>query len=235
MYLGILGTSLVGTHHLYYYLDNHLPCFSNISPNHKKWYVISNLSKSMIFSIYSYHAYFILYNYIINNIWNTNDLLFLGSLYAAVDMNSIIIVPKLSRNTLYHHIVVNVLFFYTILNGMNVDSFARLIVVYALFSVLAVSVNFYLACRVIWKDNKHLEYMSSFCFVNYVCCCIPNWSFQFYHLCLNPFFINSYHWITRLLFLFIIIVVVYDDLVLMKYLKDHSFFRNILPLKLISN
>jgi hypothetical protein len=144
-------------------------------------------------------------------------------------------VPKLSKNTLYHHSVVNVLFFYTLLNGMNPNSFSKLIVIYALFSVLAFSVNFYLAARVLWKDNEVLKYLSSFCLINYILCCVPNWSFQFYNLCFNSFFINNYSLISRLLFTSIMTVVVYDDLVLMKYLKDHSFYKDILTKSLITN
>ena len=234
-YFIFLFSSLIGTQYLYHFLENNNSSFSNISPSHKKWYVVSNLSKSIIFSFYSYHAYFILYKYIIEGVWDSRELLFLGCMYAGIDMNSILIVPKLSKNTLYHHIVVNILYFYTVLNGMNEHSFARLIVIYALFSVLAVSVNFYLACRVIWKNDKNLEYISSFCFVNYLCCCIPNWSYQFYHLCFNDYYLQTYSLFTRTCFLAIIVVVVYDDLVLMKYLKNNSIFKNIMTVPLISN
>jgi hypothetical protein len=150
-------------------------------------------------------------------------------------MASIILVPKLSNNTLYHHLVVNVLYFYTLLNGMDEYTFSKLIVIYALFSVLAFPVNFYLACRVLWKDNINLEYLSSFCFVNYIVCCIPNWSFQFYNLYFNEIYLTNYSFLSRLLFSLVIMIVIYDDIVLMKYLKDHSLFKNIINLKLITN
>lgn len=208
--------------------DDNIPSFNSITPTHKKWYVTCNLVKSVIFALTSYHSYYLLTSFIINNIWDNTQFLYLGCLYASIDMSSIILVPKLSTNTFYHHLVVNILFFYSLFTNMNPNSFASLIVIYALFSVLAFSVNFYLGLRILIPASPLLEYLSTFCFVNYLLCCLPNWSYQFYNLYFNDNFINNYSFIPRFLFCGVIMVVVYDDLVLMKYLKDHSYFKNIL-------
>ena len=108
------------------------------------------------------------------------------------------------------------------------NSFSRLIVIYALYSVLAFSVNFYLAMRILIKNKDILELLSSFSFINYIICCIPNWSYQFYNLCFDTKYITNYGFVPVSLFSLIMLIVVYDDLVLMKYLKDHSIFKNIL-------
>lgn len=223
-----LGFFIISTKYLYYFLDNNLENFNNISPSHKKWYVTNNLLKSLVFSFMSYHSYFLLKNYTLNDKWDNTEFQYLGCLYGSIDMSSIILVPKLSKNTYYHHLVVNILLFYGLMNEMDKNSFSLLIVIYALFSVLAFTVNFYLGLRVLIDNNEILNLISSFCFVNYLLCCIPNWSFQFYNLYFNEQFQKTYGIYPLILFGLIILVVVYDDLVLMKYLKDHSYFKNIL-------
>ena len=223
-----LGFFILVTKYFYVFLDNNVDNFHNISPVHKKWYVTNNLVKSFIFSFLSYHSYFLLKSYVVDNHWNNIEFQYLGCLYASIDMGAIIIVPKLSKNTLYHHIVVNILLLYALTNEMNINSFSLLIVIYALFSVLAFSVNFYLGMRILIKNPDTLSLLSSFCFINYIMCCVPNWSFQFYNLYFNDKLSNVYGIYPRLLFGLIILIIVYDDLVLMKYLKDNSIFKNIL-------
>ena len=49
-----LGSMLLINKYFYSFLDNNWDNFKNISPLHKKWYVVSNLTKSIIFSFYSY-------------------------------------------------------------------------------------------------------------------------------------------------------------------------------------
>lgn len=222
-------TSLTIFSKLFYnFLDINIENFNQITPVHKKWYVVSNLIKSIIFSFMSYHCYFLIKNILFYDKWDNVELLYLGCLYASIDMVGIYIVPKLAVNTFYHHLVVNLMFLYTLLNDMSENTFSKLIVVYALYSVLAFSVNFYLGLRVITKNKKILELLSSFCFVNYVFCCIPNWSFQFYHLCFNDLYIKFYGFIPVSFYSLLMMVVIYDDLVLMKYLKDNSLLKNLL-------
>ena len=216
-------------------MDKYLPSFKEINPQHKKWYVVSNLSKSFIFSLTTYHTYSLIIDNLFYDTWNAVEFKYLGCLYAAIDMSSILIVPKLAKNTYYHHVVVNILYFYSLLNGMAKDSYSRLVVVYALFSVLAFLVNTFLGLRIIIKDQLFLKYFSSICLVNYILCCIPNWSFLFYNLYFNPVYGEQYGLIGNSLFVSIILVVMYDDLVLMKYLKDNSLFPNILETSLIKN
>ena len=124
-FVGLTGLSKL----CYSFLDKNIDNFRIISPSHKKWYVVSNLIKSIIFSFMSYHSYFLIKNILFYNIWDNVELLYLGSLYASIDMVGIYIVPKLSANTFYHHLVVNIMFLYTLLNDMGENTFSKLIVV----------------------------------------------------------------------------------------------------------
>jgi hypothetical protein len=105
---------------------------------------------------------------------------------------------------------------------MNPDTFSRLIVVYALFSDLAALVNVYLGTRIVYNNKLHLKYLSSVCLVNYVACCALNWSYQVYHLCWTEKFISQYGIFPVLLFGGFLFVVVSDDIILIRHLRDKS-------------
>ena len=213
----------------YQYLDQHWPAFAKIHPAHKKWYVLSNYIKSVSLAAFAPFCTMVLYDNVFHNDWNNTLVLHLGCLYAVLDFTSIIKVPKLAKNTLYHHVAVTILYFYTLTNGMHVDSFSRLIVVYAVFSTLAFPVNAYLATRVITDNQLLLKTFSSVAFVNYVTCCALNWSYQVFHLAWRDHFLTEYGLIPIILFAGFIAVVMSDDIILIRYLRDHSFFDWLKP------
>ena len=204
--------------------------FAMISPTHKKWYVVANLVKGGCLLCAAPMCLRMLVLNIQTGYWQTSFLLQLGCLYAALDLVAIYKVPKLAVNTLYHHLAVNVLFLYTLTNLMNPDTFSRLIVVYALFSDLAALVNVYLGTRIVYNNKLHLKYLSSVCLVNYVVCCALNWSYQVYHLCWTEKFISQYGILPVMLFGGFLFVVVSDDIILIRHLRDNSIWKkNTLP------
>ena len=71
-----------------YYLLSNYKNFLHITPVHKKWYVVSNLSKSLILGFYSFECINILYNLFIYDNWDNKRILYLGSLYSAIDLLS---------------------------------------------------------------------------------------------------------------------------------------------------
>jgi len=208
------------------YLNNNYENFNKINPNHKKWYVVSNIVKAATLSGATPFCLRVVGNAVTNDIWENENLIHLGCVYAGLDLVSIIMVPKLAKNTLYHHLIVNFLFLYTLTNGMEYYSFSRLIAIYAIFSALAYPVNLYLGVRVICDNNKFLTKFSSFCLVNYMTCCLFNWSYQVYNLMWTPFYFKTYGIIPVLIFCGFIAIVMWDDLILMKYLRDNSIFVN---------
>lgn len=213
----------------YQYLNKNWEPFQAITPPHKKWYVLSNYIKSAGLACFAPFCSMVLYDNVFHNDWNNTLVLHLGCMYSVLDFTSVLKVPKLAKNTIYHHIAVNLLYFYTLTNGMHVDSFSRLIVVYAVFSTLAFPVNSYLATRVVTKNELFLKTFSSFAFVNYVACCSLNWSYQLYHLAWRDHFLTEYGIIPIVMFTGLIFVVMADDIILIMYLRDHSFFDWLKP------
>ena len=213
------------------YLDSNYEKFNMINPNHKKWYVVSNIVKATTLSLATPFCLKVVGNDISNDIWEKEHLMHLGCVYAGLDLVSILMVPKLAKNTLYHHLIVNFLFIYTLTNGMKYDSFSRLIAMYAIFSTLACPVNLYLGVRVICDNNDFLTKFSSFCLVNYMTCCLFNWSYQVYNLMWTPFYLQTYGITSVLIFCGFIAIVMSDDLILMKYLRDNSMFVNLMITK----
>lgn len=211
------------------YLDNNWEAFHQIHPAHKKWYVLSNYIKSAGLALFAPFCTMVLYDNVFHNDWNNSLVLHLGCMYAVLDFTSILKVPKLAKNTLYHHVAVTVLYLYTLTNGMHVDSFSRLIVVYAVFSTLAFPVNAYLATRVVTTNKLLLKTFSSIAFINYSVCCTLNWSYQVFHLAWKDHFLTEYGIVPIILFAGFIAVVISDDIILMRYLRDHSFFDWLKP------
>ncbi len=210
----------------HYCLDTHVNSFKQINPTHKKWYVVSNIIKSTALAIETPFCISVVKNALTNDIWEHENLLHLGCIYAGLDLVSIFMVPKLAKNTLYHHLIVNFLFIYTLTNGMAYNSFSRLIAIYAIFSCLAFPVNLFLGTRIICDNPTFLTGFSSFCLVNYVTCCLFNWSYQVYNLMWTPFFYQTYGILPVISFCGFIAIVMWDDLILMKYLRDNSIFVN---------
>ena len=131
----------------------------------------------------------------------------------------------MAKNTLYHHTIVNILFIYGLTNGMDENSLSKLIVVYATFSALAFLVNFYLGFRVIYSNEKVLKIISTICLLIYSTCCIFNWSYQFYNLYWNSYYLSTYGYTGIGSFTILIIIIMYDDFILIKYLKNKSYFE----------
>lgn len=233
-YFGIYALECVGLGKLfdycYRYGEQHSANFKAISPSHKKWYVVSNLVKGGCLGLAAPMCLRMLILNIQTGYWQTEFLLQLGCLYAALDLVAIYKVPKLAKNTLYHHLTVNVLFIYTLTNLMSPDTFSRLIVIYALFSDLAALVNVYLGLRIVHKNKLHLQYLSSICYVNYIVCCVLNWSYQIYHLCWTEKFYGQYGIIPVIIFGGFLFVVVSDDIILIRHLRDNSIWKKSPPL-----
>ena len=191
-----------------------------ISPNHKKLYVLSNFIKGGFLILFSPSIILFLYNHIFYQEWNTTFLYMYGSIYTSMDLMSVIKVPKLPLTTIFHHITVCFFFVYVVLNNLEQRSFSRLIVVYGIFSSLAGMVNVFLAMRVLPSSNRSqlMRNMSIFSLVNYMACCILNWSYQFYYLFIDTILYHSYGVLPILLYTLTLFILIRDDLILMDYL-----------------
>lgn len=228
--LYLLECSLVYVSYGYVHdvLDSRFESFRSISPTHKKWYVVSNVVKGASLALLVPLYYKILQLDVIGGIWDADYVAHLGCIYAALDCIGVVRVPRLAKNTMYHHVAVNLMFFYVLTNGVSGETFSRLIALYAVFSAMAFPVNLYLGMRIVCKDERLLKWASTICFVNYVSCCAANWSYQLYHLIWLPHFYTTYGVLPVISFCGMITVIMWDDIILIKYLKRVSFFRDVL-------
>lgn len=200
-------------HHL---MDKYILNYRNIYPQHKKKYVISNLIKGLALGLNSHIGVRFLYNYIHYGLWDLKTIKMFGAIYAALDMTSMFHVEKMQTNTKIHHIMVQVLYLSgLVFYNFNKNSLANPMVIYAIYSALAYIVNIYLSLRIFIDNKSFLKKIKYLSYLIYICCCAQNWSYQLYFLTNN----NNIPLIQKAVYSGIITSIVYDDWVLIKYLK----------------
>merc|ERR1712054_264400 len=108
-------------------------------------------------------------------------------------------------------------------NDYSQENICRAIVVYAVFSSFAYLVNFLLASRFLEIGFRRALFLSLTAFLVYATCCMINWTWQLFYL--------SHLWITNpdvvsrgwiVLFSFLILFLVWDDVVLLTWLLHNS-------------
>jgi len=192
--------------------------YTLIEPKHKTFYVRSNMIKGLLLGFWSPYAINLLYNMYVYNEWSKNQLKILAALYSSLDTVSLFMVPKMQLNTIIHHIAVFLLYMYCLWCDFNLVGLTRIIIVYAIWSTLAWSVNLYLSLRVyITRTNYKLHILCIIAFFSYLGCCIMNWSYQLNSL--YTFWINDTFGIGCYIYSITMLLIIYDDIVLMHYLR----------------
>lgn len=193
--------------------------YNNIKKKEIKYYIISNLIKSALLFVYTPSALNILYTTICNDEWDNLKIKNMGSLYAIPDFVSLFMVKNMHQSTKIHHIIVVIFYFTNLLNDYNEENIFRPLMIYAIFSTLSYAVNFILASRFIEIKGKK-DKMITMAFFIYLTCCILNWSWNIYYI-QRLIYINNN--IMIYLYLIFISFIVWDDIVLLKWLKYKSF------------
>ena len=107
----------------------------------------------------------------------------------------------------------------TIYNEENVVG--RLLVIYSIFSSYSFIVNLYLGLRFFNNNNKLLDTCIDItrilAFYSYIISCSINWIIQLYILNLNIIIGNISFGI--LLYIFLLIIIINDDIILIKWLR----------------
>ena len=198
-------------------MDKCILNYRRIEPKHKKIYVISNLIKGMGLGLNSHICINILYNYIRYGKWNIETMKTFGALYAALDMVSMFKVEKMQLNTKIHHTMVQVFYFTCLLHyNFSKTTLANPLVVYSIYSALSYIVNIYLSMRVFVKDEELLRRIKYISFIIYGYSCAQNWSYQLYFLLFN----RNIPLIQKTLYGGLITTVIYDDWILINYLRE---------------
>ena len=204
-----------------YFLARQSTSYARI-PDDKKFYVLSNLIKSAVLTAYTPQAAYLLYQSIALDEWSTPRIRSLGVLYAIPDFVSLFLVQRMALTTKAHHICVVIFMVINLYNDYAHENVCRALVVYAVFSTFAYLVNLLLASRFLPVKPRMSLAMSAVALVVYTSCLAINWMWQ-------VGFVASLHarkWANGdahavgaiYAYLAAISMVVYDDVVLTKWL-----------------
>eukprot|EP00736_Rhodelphis_marinus_P013946 Rmarinus@m.14230 len=200
--------------------------FKTVYPEHKKWYIVANISKAFFLFISCSSRLWWWYGHkgMWENVWHLHPLQACytkrtGVVYVMTDIVALFMVPKLPHNTIVHHWTTLALCMWTWGSDETTSVVFRMINVYGFFSTIACVVNFYLALRVIYPERGWFtEIIRILSFWVYLIVCILNWV---WHTCwfVNLFLEGIYSIVACVYFLSLALVV-QDDIKLMKWLWD---------------
>lgn len=183
-----------------------------------KEYRIVNTVKSVTLGIISPAATFVLYQALTPpNEPNIYLLHFFGATYASLDMSAIIYNPNCHMSTTIHHILVQILYGYCYWVNFNMNTLAKGISIYAVFSCYAYMVNYRLAIR--FMNHKYENIINIMSLSIYILACLCNWSAQGYLLWFD---MTESYVLEKIVYAGLIAMIMNDDVFLMKFLaKSH--------------
>lgn len=190
--------------------------YAATSDQNKRFYVLTNIIKAILLCAMTPMAFMLLYDTLVLDKWDTLRIRNLGSLYVIPDLISLFLVKNMRYTTILHHIATSVVF-----NGFNMrndytsENICRLIMVYGIFSSFAYLVNLLLASRFLNVKQSLQTMMVRVAMIIYGSCCTINWCWQVYYTC-RLFHVN-HHW-TIYMYICILMAVVWDDLILLRWL-----------------
>ena len=191
----------------------------------KKLYIIKNFIKSGAMVLIIGFLYLNDFNNVINNTLNDEKFKWYGGLYVSNDFMGLIMVQKLPNNTKFHHIVCVVLFtIFCFISDISNNRFAKCIIYYTIFSCHAFLVNMYLALRFFYKPstknklNKSIDIIRISSYYIYLGSLMINILYQLYILL--PVFYNNYYEKLDIIYCFLLIPIIKDDLILLEWLKN---------------
>lgn len=222
-----LGLFLIGSYlifasyyMIYYFLERFSSSFRRISSHDKKFYIIGNLLKAGIFISITPFAFYNLILIVVFDEWEGDILRNLGCIYAIPDFISMIIVKRMRWSTWIHHVLVVVFNYFSVVNDYKQENICRCVVVYAAFSSFSYCVNVLLASRFLGVSVAVAKVLSFISLVVYVFCCTVNWAWQVYYL--RRLLLGGHdHW-TVYVYMLLICLVMWDDLVLCRWLLNHA-------------
>ena len=184
----------------------------------RRMYIVKNYVKSFILGGGCYisilQAWYILWDY---NSQNEHETKMNAIMYFLTDTVGLLLVRGLPANTKLHHIATNLLGFYVILSPHRTVCSAYIPVLYACFSSLAFSVNFYLAFRAQRPNSNKRKILSKLSYWIYAVTSVVNWFVQILYI---PLVMMNGEYIFPLLYTVCLYVIIKDDIILMRWLRD---------------
>ena len=217
----LLSAAIVATHFVWSRLDRR---FASVSPVHKKWYVVANMSKCILLAIMctSYKYWVAVYRSFALDRFINLEVKRTSVLYVATDAVALLLVPKLPTSTVVHHITTITLLAVhwgmdmTVKGWTGLIGVIKMMTVYGMFSTVSFTVNGYLALRVVYPKSTFTGLLCRVALVTYIICCIGNWSVHLLWF-LHSIYNGSISLI-MLLYGGCIGFIVHDDIVLIKWL-----------------
>lgn len=198
--------------------------YPNTSSIVTKEYRIVNTVKAITLGVISPSATFILYQTLTpGNEPNIYLLYFFGATYASLDMSALVYNPNSHMSTTIHHVLVQLLYAYCYWVKFNLNTLAKGISVYAVFSCYAYMVNYRLAIR--FMNHKYENIINIMSLVIYCLACLSNWTIQLYLVFME---MPESYIIEKVVYMALIAMIMNDDVFLMKFLAK-SYPNRMLP------
>lgn len=200
--------------------------FRNLEYN-RRMYIVKNYVKSFVLGIGTINSLMIIY-YILFA-WSPdiiNFVKFNTLAYFLTDTVGLLLVRKLEITTKMHHMATNLLGMFVVLSNHTNICGANLPALYGAFSTLSFSVNFYLAFRAQHPTSPYRPILSKISFWIYAITSIINWFVQTYYLSMVMYHTNEY--IFQAIYSLCLFVIIKDDIVLMKWLRNDFIKRNVI-------
>ena len=221
----LLSVGFIATHFIWNKLDRH---FASIFPEHKKWYVVANMSKCVLLGIIcSSSKYWIaVYRaFVLDGFLNIEGKR-MAVLYVATDAVALLLVPNMPMSTVVHHVTSILLL--TVYWGVDMRvkgwtgllGVVKMMMLYGTFSTISFAVNGYLALRVVYPKSSLTSLLCRLALVTYVICCFSNWSLHLLWFAHSIY--NGYMSLIMLLYAGCIGFIIHDDIVLIKWLIAKS-------------
>jgi hypothetical protein len=174
----------------------------------RQYYVIKNILKGYYLAfLVLVSSILILPSVLFFDTYNNLNIRVVASLYVSNDFVGLFRVEKLPTTTRLHHAASLLLLVLAWRADFQDNRTAQMLFFYCYLSALSFGVNLYLGMRFCTKDDP--ASLRSFAKYSYAVCCLLNWSLQ----CLwFDFSIESYCYV------FLLLAIVYDDIVLLRWL-----------------
>ena len=177
----------------------------------KQAYVIKNVLKSGYLCLIFIACIYFVFPDLIKDRWNNTILQTFASMYVSNDIVGLYNV-RLHTSTRLHHVTCAVFLLGAWSADFQHSTTAQMLCIYTIFSAITFPVNLYLGLRYIFEiedpDMISLKLVSKWVYVG---CCVFNWLIQIYMGYMN-------HEIYLMAYYFGLIFIIYDDIVLLKWL-----------------
>lgn len=174
----------------------------------RRRYVIKNVVKSLVLFV------LVLFSFVFLRSWDNDSIKAFASVYVSNDLMALLMCrDELPRSTYLHHMTSVLFMLAAFQTDFEASRTAQMLFYYTYASAWAFPVNLYLGLRLCFqKRPAYLETLQTISLYNYATICVLNWSYQIYLFDYTP---------TSMAYFVFLIMIVYDDIVLLKWLYSH--------------